>query len=138
VSNDWLRPLTFTRGEALDNVANSLAAHGDARLGRRGKRYIRQPGSRASAIREGGFSARMASYSAGRDVAAKLISALCTGTHLDIAATDQIRPIATTAVIAIIPARICFPLRRVEIGEEGVACFSPLQCEVVHSLERHD
>jgi hypothetical protein len=35
--------------------------------------------------------------------AADLISALATGTHWDITATDQIRPIATTTV----PVRIC-------------------------------
>jgi hypothetical protein len=35
------------------------------------------------------------------DVAADLISALFTGTHLDVAATDQIRPIATTTAIPI-------------------------------------
>ena len=39
------------------------------------------------------------------DVSADLISALAKGTHLDIAATDQIRPIATTTVIPI-PVRI--------------------------------
>jgi hypothetical protein len=43
------------------------------------------------------------------DVSADLISALAIGTHLDIAATDQIRPIATTTAIPI-PARICIPL----------------------------
>ena len=43
------------------------------------------------------------------DVSADLISALATGTHLDIAATDQIRPIATTTPIPI-PVRICIPL----------------------------
>src|SRR5262245_1873492 len=44
-------------------------------------------------------SAQAARYSAARDVAANPISALCTGTHLDIAATDQIRPTATTTAI---------------------------------------
>jgi hypothetical protein len=34
---------------------------------------------------------------------------------LDITATDQIRPIATTTAIPTIPARICFPLHRVEL-----------------------
>ena len=43
------------------------------------------------------------------DVSADLISALAKGTNLDIAATDQIRPIATTTVIPI-PVRICNPL----------------------------
>jgi hypothetical protein len=42
------------------------------------------------------------------DVSADLISAPATGTNLDIAATDQIRPIATTTVIPI-PVRICIP-----------------------------
>jgi len=42
------------------------------------------------------------------DVAADLISEPSTGTHLDIAATDQIRPIATTTEIPI-PVRICIP-----------------------------
>jgi hypothetical protein len=37
----------------------------------------------------------VASYSAGRDIEAKLISEPSTGTKLDIAANDQIRPIAT-------------------------------------------
>src|SRR5262245_65682789 len=42
------------------------------------------------------------------DVSADLISAPATGTNLDIAATDQIRPIATTTTIPI-PVRICIP-----------------------------
>jgi hypothetical protein len=42
------------------------------------------------------------------DIAAELISALFTGTHLDIAATDQARPIATTTAIPI-DVRICIP-----------------------------
>jgi hypothetical protein len=46
------------------------------------------------------------SYSAGRDIAAETESST-TGTKFDIAATDQIRPIATTA--AIIHASICIP-----------------------------
>jgi hypothetical protein len=50
----------------------------------------------------------MATYSACRDVAANLISEPSTGTSLDITATDQIRPIATTTAIPI-HARICFP-----------------------------
>jgi hypothetical protein len=50
----------------------------------------------------------VANYSAGRDIAAE--SEPSTGTKLDIAATDQIRPIATTtAVPAAIHARICIP-----------------------------
>ena len=52
---------------------------------------------------------QVASYSAGRDIEAKLISEPSTGTKLDIAANDQIRPIATTTAIATIHARICIP-----------------------------
>jgi ATP-dependent DNA ligase len=52
---------------------------------------------------------KRASYSAGRDIEAKLISEPSTGTKLDIAATDQIRPIATTTAIPTIHARICMP-----------------------------
>jgi len=50
------------------------------------------------------------SYSAGRDIPAKLISEPSTGTKLDIAANDQIRPIATTTAIPTIHARISHPL----------------------------
>ena len=46
----------------------------------------------------------MANYSAGRDIAAE--SEPSRGTKFDIAATDQIRPIATTTAIPI-PMRIC-------------------------------
>ena len=46
-------------------------------------------------------------YSAGRDIPAKLISEPSTGTKLDIAANDQIRPIVTTTAIPTIHARIC-------------------------------
>ena len=49
----------------------------------------------------------MASYSAGRDIAAE--SEPSTGTKLDIAATDQMRPVATTTAIPI-HARILHPL----------------------------
>src|SRR5262245_4116732 len=49
-------------------------------------------------------------YSGCADIAADLISEPSRGTNLDIAATDQIRPIATTVAIAIIPARILLPL----------------------------
>jgi hypothetical protein len=42
------------------------------------------------------------------DIGADLISALFTGTHLDVAATDQVRPIATATAIPII-VRICPP-----------------------------
>ena len=51
----------------------------------------------------------MATYSAGRDIEAKLTPEPSTGTKLDIAATDQIRPIATTMAIPTIRARICIP-----------------------------
>jgi hypothetical protein len=50
----------------------------------------------------------VASYSAGRDIAAETEPST-TGTKLDIAATDHIRPIATTTAIPTIPARICIP-----------------------------
>jgi hypothetical protein len=49
----------------------------------------------------------VASYSAGRDIGAE--SEPSTGTKLDIAATDQIRPVATTTAIPI-HARILYPL----------------------------
>jgi hypothetical protein len=54
------------------------------------------------------FASRMASYSA--DIAADLISEPSTGTNLDIAATDHIRPIATTMAIAMDVLRMCIPL----------------------------
>jgi hypothetical protein len=54
------------------------------------------------------FASHMASYSA--DIAADLISEPSTGTNLDIAATDQIRPIATTMAIAMDVLRMCIPL----------------------------
>jgi hypothetical protein len=47
----------------------------------------------------------VASYSAGRDIAGELISEPSTGTNLDITATDQIRPIATTIAIPIHESR---------------------------------
>jgi hypothetical protein len=53
------------------------------------------------------FIAQMASYSV--DIAADLISEPSKGTNLDIAATDQIRPVATTMAITTIPTRICYP-----------------------------
>lgn len=40
---------------------------------------------------------------------------LATGTHWDITATDQIKPIATTTAIPI-PVRICSPSPCVELG----------------------
>jgi hypothetical protein len=55
----------------------------------------------------------VAIYSAGRDIAAE--SEPSTGTKFDIAANDQIRPIATTA--ATIHASIWHPPpRRIELG----------------------
>ena len=44
------------------------------------------------------------------DIAADFISALATGTSLDIAATDQSRPIATTLASAMDTMRICNPI----------------------------
>jgi hypothetical protein len=63
------------------------------------------------------------------DTATDLISALFTGTHSNIAATDQIRPIATTMAIPI-HVRICVPF---ELGHIKLTFFSPPQCEAVHS-----
>jgi hypothetical protein len=51
-------------------------------------------------------AAPVASYSAGRDIGAESEPST-TGIKFDIAATDQIRPIATTT--AIIHASICIP-----------------------------
>jgi hypothetical protein len=56
------------------------------------------------------FSNQVANYSAGGDIAADLISEPSRGTNLDIAATDQIRPIATTMAIAMDVLRMCIPL----------------------------
>jgi hypothetical protein len=50
----------------------------------------------------------VASYSAGRDIAAKLISEPSTGTNLDVAAADQSRPSATRAAKPIDPMRRIF------------------------------
>jgi len=61
----------------------------------------------------------VASYSAGRDIPAE--SEPSTGTKFDIAATDQIRPIATTTPI--IHASICIPSRRVELADSGSHIF---------------
>jgi hypothetical protein len=62
-------------------------------------------------------------YSAGRDVPANLISEPSRGTNLDIAATDQIRPIATTMAIAMDMLRMCIPLACVQLGEIGARMF---------------
>jgi len=78
----------------------------------------------------------VASYSAGRDIPAKLIPEPSTGTKLDIAANDQARPIATTTAIPTIHARICIPLRGVELADSGLHFFSPPRCEVVHGCAK--
>jgi hypothetical protein len=52
----------------------------------------------------------MANYSGCADMAADLISEPSRGTNLDIAATDQIRPIETTMAIAMDVLRMCIPL----------------------------
>jgi hypothetical protein len=52
----------------------------------------------------------MANYSGCADIAADLISEPSTGTNLDIVATDQVRPIATTMAIAMDVLRMCIPL----------------------------
>jgi hypothetical protein len=78
------------------------------------------PGLRALSLRPGkqGYSAQAISLCltviACGDIAADLISALATGTHLVITATDQIRPIATTTAILTIPVRICITSARSE------------------------
>jgi isocitrate/isopropylmalate dehydrogenase len=54
---------------------------------------------------------QMANYSGCADIAADFISEPSRGTNLDIAATDQIRPIATTMAIAMDVLRMCIPLR---------------------------
>jgi hypothetical protein len=53
---------------------------------------------------------RMANYSGCADIAADLISEPSTGTNLDIAATDQVRPIAITMAIAMAALRMRIPL----------------------------
>jgi len=59
------------------------------------------------------------------------ISVLGTGTHPDIAATDQIRPIATTTAITM---RVCIAFPSIGlVSEVGLAYFSLSQCEVVHN-----
>jgi hypothetical protein len=76
------------------------------------------------------------SYSAGRDIEAKLISEPSTGIKLDIAATVQIRPIATTTAIPI-HARICIPSYvALSLPIEGSHIFSPPQCEAVHRFAK--
>ena len=54
-----------------------------------------------------------------------------TGTHPDIAATDQIRPIATTTAITM---RVCIAFPSIGlVSEVGLAYFSLSQCELVHN-----
>ena len=65
----------------------------------------------------------MANYSGCADIAADLISEPSRGTNLDIAATDQIRPIATTMAIAMDMLRMCIPLACVQLGETGARIF---------------
>jgi hypothetical protein len=57
------------------------------------------------------------------DMAADFISALATGTSLDIAATDQSRPIATTLASAMDTMRIFNPIRLLEHWRRGVSHF---------------
>jgi len=63
----------------------------------------------------------MANYSGCADIAADLISEPSTGTNLDIAATDQVRPIAITMAIAMAALRMRIPSACVELGEIGLA-----------------
>ena len=55
-------------------------------------------------------TSRRALYSGCADIAADLISEPSRGTNLEIAATDHIRPIATTMAIAMDVLRMCIPL----------------------------
>jgi hypothetical protein len=72
----------------------------------------------------------VASYSAGRDIAAEL-------TNLDIAATDHIRPIATTTAIPTMNGCICTPLRRIELGHIGLTYFAvPMRLPVTSNVRR--
>jgi hypothetical protein len=72
-----------------------------------------------------GASAQWRVYSADGDIAAET-ELSTTGTKLDIAATDQAKPIATTTPITIMHARICIP------SAWGFAYFFAPQCEIVH------
>jgi len=64
-----------------------------------------------------GYSAKALSPRACCDIEADFISEPSTGTNFVITVTDHIRPIATTAAIAIImPARILLPLASVRGG----------------------
>jgi hypothetical protein len=59
-----------------------------------------------------------------------VISALGTGTNLDIAAADQSRPSATRTVRPIHPMRCIF---HPHLGKIGLAYFSPSECEVART-----
>ena len=74
----------------------------------------------------------MANYSGCADIAADFISEPSRGTNLDIAATDQIRPIATTIAIAMVMLRMRIPLAAFSLAKQRLAYSSPPQCEVVH------
>jgi len=60
------------------------------------------------------------------------ISVMGTGTHSDIAASDQTRPIATRTTITM-HVRIASPYLP-ELSEVGLAYISPSQCEVDHNF----
>jgi hypothetical protein len=72
------------------------------------------------------------------DVAADdFISALATGTSLDIAATDQSRPIATTLASAMDTKRIRNPhLLALSIGEGVSHIFLRRGCDAVHKVSQ--
>jgi hypothetical protein len=63
-----------------------------------------------------GYSAKALSPRACCDIGADFISEPSTGTNFVITATDHIRPIATTAAIAIMPVRILLLLASVRGG----------------------
>ena len=63
-------------------------------------------------------------------IEAELISALGTGTNLDVAAADQSRPSATRTARPIHPMRCIFIPH---LGKIGLAYFSPSECEVAHT-----
>jgi hypothetical protein len=69
------------------------------------------------------------------DVAADdFISALATGTSLEIAATDQSRPIATTLASAMDTMRICnLYLPALSIGEWGSHVLLSRACDESHN-----
>jgi hypothetical protein len=91
---------------------------GDAR----GKRFVRSFPGRSPACPVCGMSQR---------VCGDIISAVFTGTHLDIAANDHMRPITTTTAIPI-DVRICSPLGRSELRDLGLACSRASGCDADH------